>query len=214
MALSGIYVRGKETTFTRDPSHTTLEQTGRLGPPEVAHQRGQQVPAPSNALLGSSHPSHACCHCLCLSIHVILLLARKSAVGLPAIMSCIVDGLVSPRPLTTPRRFFGPSSVFFLCVICNSSWCPVPYLRSQCPRHLEAPVPTATCCSTVARPTVWTALVFFLGPWFGLPPAVSVYARMGERSVRRRAWMVFGRPCPPRDTRHAGTEPQHGRPPP
>lgn len=82
------------------------------------------------------------------SIHVILLFARKSAVGLPAIMSCIVDGLVSTWPLTTPRPFFGPSSLFFLCVICILLG--VPYLRSQCPRHLEAPVPTATCYSTVA----------------------------------------------------------------
>lgn len=193
MALSGIYVRGKGTTFTRDPSHTTLEQTGRLGPPEVAHQRGQQVPAPSNAVLGSSHPSHACCHCLCLfTCHSPLRTQVSSWAPRNYVMhrGRLRLSLASDQSQAFLRTLIS----FFPVRNLHSSWCPVSVF-SQCPRHLEAPAPTATCYSSVTRPTVWTA-GHLLGLGLGLPLAISVYARMGERSVRRRVWMVFGKPCP------------------
>lgn len=150
-----------------------------------------------------------------LSIYVTLVFPRKSAVGIPAIMSCIVDVFVlsldpdhSEAVLWTLNAFFFPvRNLHSLSYLCPIFLCSVPKTFQRPPRSplqhairlLLLPVPHPDRRS-FARPRVLTL------------PAISVYARMSECSVPRRVQMVFGNHAPKKHTTRRHRAP--ARPPP
>lgn len=150
-----------------------------------------------------------------LSIHVTLVLPRKSAVEIPAIMSCIVGVFIllsldpghSQAVVWTLNAFFLPvrnwySLFSYLC----------PLSAQDISETLR--VPTSVCYSTFALcPSHIRTAGLLLGLGFWLWPAISVYARMSECSVPRRVQMVFGNHAPKKHTTRRPRAPARPSPP-
>lgn len=133
-----------EVTFAKNSS---LIRSGRIGHGlrlVVAHY-DQRAPSPANTLR-SGHPTHAVITLCSLSLYVTLVFPRKSAVGIPAIMSCVVDVFVlsldpdhSEAVLWTLNALFFPvRNLHSLSYLCPIFLCSVPKTFERPPR-----VPTA-----------------------------------------------------------------------